>query len=168
MALESELVTVYRSADPDAEEQANAALDLLRQAGLRAELFDDQDPGVPIGAYEVRVPPSQVREAERLIEAPQPEPLLGPVDPSHDLDMAPVFASDAHNAEMLAIEVRNVLEAFGIPAVLVGSAQIPSLPVEVRVPKARLEEARQVLAEAEASGPAAAEEAERQSEEEII
>lgn len=158
MAGQSELVTVYRSADFDAEEQANAALDLLRHAGLRAELFNDRDPGVPIGAYEVRVPPARVSEAERLIDAYAPEPAPGPVDPSHYLDMAPVFASDAHNAEMLAMEVCSVLEAFGIPAVLVGSPQIPSLPVEVRVPKARLEEARQVLAEAEASGSAAPEE----------
>jgi hypothetical protein len=39
---------------------------------------------------------------------------------------------------------------------VVGSAQIPSLPFEVRVPKSRLEEASSLLEEARETGPAAA------------
>jgi hypothetical protein len=85
-------------------------------------------------------------------------------DASHDLDMETVFASDAHNAEMLALEVQSFLEAQGIPTLLLRGAQIASLPCEVRVPRSRLEEARAVLAAAEESGPEAAAEAERQFE----
>jgi hypothetical protein len=86
------------------------------------------------------------------------------LDTSHDLDMETVFASDAHNAEMLATGVRSILEAQEIPSILVSGSQFPSLPFEVRVPRARLEEARAALQAAEEAGPAAAEEAERQYE----
>jgi hypothetical protein len=78
-------------------------------------------------------------------------------DLSHDLDLATVFASDAHNAEMLALEVQSLLEAQDIPTVLVSGSQFPSLPYEVRVPRARLEEARAAIAAAEQAGPEAAE-----------
>jgi hypothetical protein len=78
--------------------------------------------------------------------------------------MVPVFVSDAADAEMLAMEIRSILEAHGIPSVLVSGSMFPSLPFEVRVPKIRLEEARQAIAAAEEAGPSAAEEAERESE----
>lgn len=77
-------------------------------------------------------------------------------DLSHDLDLATAFASDAHNAEMLALEVQSLLEAQDIPTVLVSGSQFPSLPFEVRVPRARLEEARAAIAAAEQAGPEAA------------
>ncbi len=93
------------------------------------------------------------------------EPETGePLDTSHDLDMETVFISDAHNAEMLATGVRSILEAQGIPTLLVSGSQFPSLPFEIRVPRARLEEARAALQAAEEAGPAAAEEAEREYE----
>ncbi len=88
----------------------------------------------------------------------------GPLDLSHDLDMVPVFVSDAPDSEMLAIGIRSILDAQGIPSVLVSGTVFPSLPFEVRVPKIRLEEARQAIAEAEEAGPSAAEEAEREFE----
>jgi hypothetical protein len=87
-----------------------------------------------------------------------------PPDTSHDLDLATVFISDAHNAEMLALEVQSLLEAQDIPTVLVSGSQFPNLPFEVRVPVARLEEARATLAAAEQAGPEAAEAAEREFE----
>lgn len=163
MAEERDLVTVFRSADPNAEEQATVARDMLIKAGLDADVFDDSAPGVPEGAYEVRVPREQQADAERIIDTQKdfsPEPL----DLSHDLDMVPVFISDAPDSEMLAIEIRSILEAHGIPSVLVSGPMFPSLPFEVRVPKIRLEEARQAIAAAEEAGPSAAEEAERESE----
>ncbi|MGC9971795.1 MAG: hypothetical protein ABSE56_14525 [Bryobacteraceae bacterium] len=163
MADERELVTVFRSADSDAEDQAAAARDLLTQAGLSAETFDDSTPGVPAGAFEVRVPPEQQAEAERLIDS-QREPSGEPPDLSPDLDMVPVFASDAAEAEMLATQIRSILEARDIPSVLTSGSMFPSLPFEVRVPKIRLEEARQAIVEAQEAGPAAAEEGERESE----
>lgn len=163
MAEDNELVTVYRTADEEAESEAKAVCEMLREAGLSAEIYDDSAPGVAEGAFEVRVPPSQGPDAERLLGAPldfTPEI----VDASHDLDMVPVFASDAHNAEMLTTAISSVLEASGIPTLVVGSAQLPNLPCEIRVPRARLEEARAVLAAAEEAGPAAAEQGERESE----
>jgi len=91
------------------------------------------------------------------------EPTESP-DPSHDLDLVTAFISAAHNAELLALGVQGVLEAQGIPTVLVGGSQFPNLPIEVRVPQARLEEARAALAAAEQAGPEAAEAAEREFE----
>ena len=169
MVEENELVTVYRTADVGAESEAKAVCEMLRGAGLSAEVYDDTAPGVVEGAFEVRVPPSQAPDAEGLIERPPdpiPEAADAPADASHDLDMVPVFASDAHNAEMLTTAISSVLEASGIPTLVVRSAQLPNLPCEIRVPRARLEEARAVLAAAEEAGPAAAEEGERESESE--
>jgi phosphoenolpyruvate carboxylase len=57
-----------------------------------------------------------------------------------------------------------VLANTGIVAVL-SSSQFPNLGVTVRVPRARLEEAERLIAEAQAAGPAAADEAEKASEE---
>jgi hypothetical protein len=48
---------------------------------------------------------------------------------------------------------------------VVGTPQIPSLEFQVQVPKASLEDAERVLAEAKDAGPSAAIEAERAGEE---
>jgi hypothetical protein len=90
----------------------------------------------------------------------QPEP-----DTSHEMDMAVLFSSSNYDAEMEATEIHGVLESNGIPSVLVGSSTLPNLEFEVQVPRERLEEARQIIAEAQAAGPAAAEEAEAAGEE---
>ncbi len=163
MAGDADLVTVFRSADLNAEEQAIEVRDLLREAGFRAELFSDEAEGVVENTYEVRVPPSEAQGAEQLIASHQ-ELIEEPVDISHELDMATVFSSDAHNAEMLATGIRAILDANGIPSVLVSGSPFPNLPYEVRVPKTRLDEARRAIAAAEEAGPTAAEEAERESE----
>lgn len=161
---QQEWVTVFRSADPDAREQAQAAREALQEAGISAEVFDDSQPGVPDGAFEVRSPAEQKDDAERLLES-QKEVAPEPVDLSHDLDMVPVFVSESADAEMLATGIRSILEAQEIPSVVVAGTMFPSLPYEVRVPKARLEDARRAIIAAEAAGPEAAEEAERESEE---
>jgi hypothetical protein len=87
------------------------------------------------------------------------------VDPSHDLDLVPLFTSANHDAEMEAEAIHGLMEANGIPSILVGAPQIPSLEFQVQVPKARLEEAERVLTEARAAGPSAAAEAEQAGEE---
>jgi len=87
------------------------------------------------------------------------------VDPSHDLDLAAVFASSNHDAEMEANAIHGLLEANEIPSIVVGAPQIPSLEFQVQVPRARLEEAERVVAEARAAGPSAAAEAEQAGEE---
>ena len=85
-------------------------------------------------------------------------------DTSDALDLVTLFSSDEHNAEMQAMGVRGILEASGIPAVIVGSSVYPNLPFEVKVPKAQFEEARLTILEAQAGGPQAADEAERAAE----
>lgn len=80
-------------------------------------------------------------------------------DNSEQFDLVTVFRSDEHTAEMEALAIHGLLEAAGIPAVLVGTSVLPVLPFEVRVPKARLEEAERLIAESQATGPQAAEEA---------
>jgi len=85
-------------------------------------------------------------------------------NPSHDLDMVTVFSSMNHDAEMEANAIHGVLEASGIPSIVVGTPQIPAFEFQVQVPKSRLEEAERVLAEAQEAGPEAAAEAEQESE----
>jgi hypothetical protein len=58
-----------------------------------------------------------------------------------------------------------MLEAAGIPSVVVGPSVIPSLDFQVQVPRSQAAEAERVLAEARAAGPEAAMEAEAASEE---
>jgi hypothetical protein len=92
------------------------------------------------------------------------EPEAEPVDTSHELDLVTIFSSSNFDAEMEATALRSILEANGIPAVLVGPSTIPSLEFQVQVPRSRLEEAEQAVEDARAAGPAAAEEAEEASE----
>jgi len=87
------------------------------------------------------------------------------VDTSHDLDMVTLFSSSNHDAEMEANAIQGLMEASGIPSIVVGTPQIPSLEFQVQVPRARLKEAERVLAEAREAGPAAAAEAEQATEE---
>jgi len=86
-------------------------------------------------------------------------------DPSHDLDMVTLFSSLNHDAEMEANAIHSVLEANGVPSIVVGTPQIPAFEFQVQVPRARLDEAERVLAEAREAGPAAAMEAEQAGEE---
>ncbi len=86
------------------------------------------------------------------------------VDTSHELDLVPFFSSSNHDAEMEALSIQSILEANGIPAVFIGATTIPSLEFQVQVPRAMVEEAERVVAEARAAGPAAAAEAEEAGE----
>jgi len=86
-------------------------------------------------------------------------------DISHDLDMVPVFSSLAVDSEVEGDLICGLLANTGIPAVL-SRSPYPNLGVSVRVPRARLEEAQRLIAEARAAGPDAAAEAERASEQE--
>ena len=94
------------------------------------------------------------------IEPESPERL----DISEDLDLVTVFSVNHATAEMEAMMIRGVLDAGGVPAVIISAAEIPSLACEVRVPKARVEEALRLIAESEAAGPRGAEEAEASTE----
>ena len=85
-------------------------------------------------------------------------------NPSHELDLVPVFHPVGTEAELEAENVRLLLEAAGIPAVVVGDARLPNLPFEVRVPQADADSARGLIAEATRIGGAAADFEEREGE----
>jgi hypothetical protein len=163
---DADLITVYRSADESAEEDARAIRDLLTSEGIDAVLLDDNAPGVPEMAWEVRVPPHASARAEELIgEARLPDDELVEVDPSPDLDTETVFsAPGGPTAELEAIGVKSVLDAAGIASFIVGDSVLPNLAFEVRVAREYAPKARQVIAEAQAAGAAAAEEEERNTE----
>ena len=86
-------------------------------------------------------------------------------DTSHELDLAALYSSSTVDAEMEADVIHGLLEANGVPSIVVRAPQYPPLGFEVQVPRARLQEAKRLIAEAEAAGPDAADEAEASSEE---
>src|ERR1043165_1590898 len=98
-------------------------------------------------------------------EREEEQPQEGLVDTSHELDMVSLYTSQTIDAEPEADVIRGLLDANGIPAMVVRAMGYPSLGFEVRVPLARLEEARRIIAEQEAAGPEAAAEAEAATEE---
>ena len=77
-----------------------------------------------------------------------------------------VFEAAGISAEMEAQSVRALLESSGIDSVVVRE-NVPELPVgrvEVRVTASDADKAKEVIREGQAGGPAAAEEAEAESE----
>jgi hypothetical protein len=157
MPEQNKLVTVFRSADPSAEAEAVEIATLLAEAGIEAVVLGDDAPGVVEGTWEVRVPPRDRARAESIIGAPRParddEDEVSAEALTHDLDFVTLFRDQSPEAEMEAISIRALLEANGIPSVMIGSAQFPSLPFEVRVPKSRLEEATSLLEVTRQSAP---------------
>jgi hypothetical protein len=88
----------------------------------------------------------------------------GPLDKSHDLDMVALYESSTVDAETEAEVIRGLLESNGIPATIVSGGPVPPVGWMIQVPRKRLEEARQVIEEARATGPEGAAEAEASSE----
>lgn len=163
MTDQADLITVYRSADMNAEQDATGVRNLLLRNGIDAQLLDDKAPGVVPGTWEVRVSFDVAPEAERLIaDVNQDDP--GRADPSSDLDMVTIRRTMGTTGEMEAIGIKSILDANGISAVVVGASTLPNLSFFVTVPKTDVERAEQVILEAQAAGPAAAVEAERESE----
>jgi hypothetical protein len=152
----AEFITVFRSADSTAEEDATNAREWLAQEGIDAILLGDDTPGVVEGTWEVRVAPSDQARAEAVLAAPPPqqedEAEVSDEGLSEDLDFVSIFSAQGVEAEMEAISIQSVLEANGIPCTVIGSSQIPSLPFEVRVPKSRVQEARSLLDEVRQAG----------------
>jgi hypothetical protein len=79
--------------------------------------------------------------------------------------MVTLFRSSNHDGEMEANSIHTMLEANGIPSVVMGPSVIPSLEFQVQVPRSYAEEAGRILEEAREAGPQAAAEAEAASEE---
>jgi hypothetical protein len=83
------------------------------------------------------------------------------VDNSDNLDLETVFHAEASStAEIEALAVKELLESNGIPVIMVGDSVLPNLPFEIKVPRDQAACARQLIAEAQSTGPAAAEAAE--------
>jgi len=91
-------------------------------------------------------------------------PGLEEPDPSHDLDMVPVFSESGAMAELEATAIQGVLDANDIPFTVSGNSTLPVTEFAVSVPESRLEDAQRAIAEAQAAGPTAAEQAELESE----
>jgi hypothetical protein len=163
MNVPSDLVTVYRSADQNADQDAALVQEKLTNAGFHPEVFTDDTPGVVSGTFEVRVPSAEAAGAEQFISS-KSERELEAGDESHRLDLETVVATDGAISEMEAQSIQSLLDANGIDAVIIGTTTLPNLGFEVRVPRDELERARQVIAEARNAGPAAAEEAEAATE----
>ncbi len=162
-----EFVTVFRSGDESAEEDAMAIAETLRDAGISPTVLDDDAPGVPEGVWEVRVAVADRARAEQLIAAEHlPEDEFANPDKSASLDFETVYSSsDGGENEAEALTIKGLLEANGIEVLIAGqNAQFPNLGWDVRVAKEHAAEARSIIAEAQAAGPSAAEEAEAESE----
>jgi len=85
-------------------------------------------------------------------------------DASEQLDLVTIFESAGSNAEMEALDVKALLEANGIEAVIVGDSRFPNLPEAVRVAREQAHHAKRLIQEALAAGPEGAEQAERAGE----
>ena len=162
---ETDLITVYRSADSDAGQEAKAIQEVLMKGGFDARLFGDNATGVVEGAYEVRVPRVEREAAEALIdEHASIEDVPASVDPSHDLDLVTVAMTDGTTGEMEAMAIQSVLDANEIESVIVGNSTLPTMGFEVRVAEEEQKEATAAIEEAKAAGPDAALEAEQAGE----
>jgi len=83
---------------------------------------------------------------------------------THALDMFTLWRSTTVNAEMEADMIRGVLESNDIPVMVVGASQYHFLGFEVKVPRGKVVEANELIAQAQQAGPEAAVEAEDESE----
>lgn len=86
------------------------------------------------------------------------------VNETSELDLVILANYHGPQAEMEARAVESVLRAAGIDSVVEGAVGFASVPFEVSVARNQLEAAQQILTEALAAGPAAAEQAEAELE----
>jgi type III secretory pathway lipoprotein EscJ len=150
----TDYTTVYRAIHRNAETDANALKNMLVQNGVDAMLVDAGH-----GTWEVRVAVADLQEALNLLADARPEEATTQANPSHEYDFVPVAATDGAISEMEAMSIQSILDANGINCVVIGANALPNLGFEVRVPREDLERAKEVILEARAAGPAAAEEA---------
>jgi hypothetical protein len=167
MEQEPELVVVFRSMDETAKEDCDSVVELLRAEGIVGSIADESAPGVPEGVFEVRVSAKDALQAEKIVEANTIPEQRENVDNSPGLDLETIFHSEGNiTAEMEANAIRSVLEANGIAVVSIGDSVLPNFAFELKVAKEDAARARELVAEAERSGPAAADAAELESERE--
>jgi hypothetical protein len=81
-------------------------------------------------------------------------------------ELATIYSSSGFSAEMEVETIQGLLESNGVQAIVGGLDVLPGAhEVTIQVPADQKELAERVIAEAQQAGPAAAEEAERASEE---
>ena len=144
-------VTIFRSTDAGEAEQV---ADLLFDAGLDAELAGDEQPGVPAGSVEVRVPRDQEARAEAVLAQGRSQPVEG--DASSNLNLVAIFEGVGTTAELEAMSIRAVLDANEIPSIMIGTSELPNLPFAVSVPRDHEAAAREALQAAQQAGAEAA------------
>lgn len=151
--------------DATAKQDCEIIVDQLAAEGLSPVILDDTAPGVPEGVFEVRVPAAESGRAEGIVAAnPLPDE-VEEVDNSSDLDLETIYHSEGSaTSEIEVLGIQNILESNGIAVVVVGDSVLPNLGFEIRVAREQAERAKQLIAEAESAGPAAADEAELQGE----
>jgi hypothetical protein len=163
-----ELVTVFRSADSTAKDDAEAIRDVLGAAGIEAQVIETDSEDIVGDTFKVCVPADKRAEAEQIVNSRMSDAetagVSAEVDTSDALDLQAVFSGEGTTAEMEALGIKSILDASGIDAVLVGTSTLPNLRFEVRVPREKADDAREVILEAQQAGPAAADAAERESE----
>ena len=164
MSAETSYVTVYRSMDATAEDDCRTIIDLLTAAGIPSNLLDDTSPDVPEGTWEVQVRNEDLTRAEEIIAAnPLPDEVQH-FDPSHDLDVVSIYHSEGSPlGEMEANSIKSVLESNGVMAMITGDSVLPNLAFDVMVARDQADRAKELILEAQAAGPAAAEEASESS-----
>ena len=132
-----------------------------RRKRIDPVIFTDDSPGVVQGYAKCASPRTRSQQAESLLASFDPDaPQLA--DPSAELDTVPIASMMGATGEIEAMGVKSVLDAAGIAKILVGDSTLPNLEFHIRVARADVEQARAVLAEAQAAGPAAAAEAQAQ------
>jgi len=136
--------------DPGAEEECRAVLATLGHAHIHALLRSDKDPGVPEGVWEVQVPAGESHRADRIIASQPPAP--NEVDPSHDLDLVPIYESGTPiTGAVEVMGIKALLEANGIMAVSTGDSVQPELPFALSVARDQMDEARRLIDEAQSA-----------------
>ena len=66
-------------------------------------------------------------------------------DPRPEEALLPVFSSSNHDAEMEAMTIKGILDASGIPAMIVGPQVLPNLEFQVQVPEHMLAAAQRTI-----------------------
>lgn len=140
----TDLVTVFRSGDPDRSISLQVAKELLTSAGMEVHEFG---PDAGLETAELRVPGADSARAEDILRAEEEAIDLDEPDDSHFLDMVDVFSAEDVNAPLDALNLQSALEANGITAVLEQSMPLPALRVSVMVPREHEVRAREIIAE---------------------
>lgn len=163
MSAPADYITVFRSSDSDASRKVFELAKTLTAHGLAPVVVNDQAPGVPAGCHEVRVPTAEVTTAEQILSTAT---VTSAEEPSLEAEL--IYYSNGSNAEIEAMGIKSLLEVNGIEAWVNSNSQVFSTPWEVHVAKGEVANAKRVLAEAQAAGPLAAEQAELEGEQSKI